>query len=603
MADFSVQATGLSAPQAAGSAPVAPTDVMRPIDGGKGQFIGTVSDLLVRGLKTYQADAAEQRKQGVVQGYIQREVAINQAIASGQMTPQEAAARSRANFNQYAAGYGEYIQEFEKAGKALRGFTESGEVESQLKAEREIRDRDIKQAQERGFVFVPGMSQTTQDEQIAASKRGIISERELSAFYKKQEELRASGRYNAEVEAREFKQLSSKLVNSIAADNLTAFQSFTKTLGDNVRTGGMSQQEALATLSSRFANISASIQAAANANPELAAPYRSLFEGMFEVGKKLIDQKENAEVLANQLKVLETKMKLVAMQDPQIAATVVANQLLPNNPSLALSSAPQGVRAITLLSDNAVETNNFAIPHVPGNPELEGPTLDLLKEGIKSLNQGKVQNKEMATIQASNSVNNLLKQTGRMLDMGATPKQLTGVAKFFASPEYATFVANNKLNPEAAQAAKKTFQLLYEPTIVRGVQKTMDEALFTSKTEDGKPMKIGDAVDVKFTGSGVVFEAKNIPSLSPAEKRQQRVAIESMKAAQTAINQVIHIGAHMEGTTDYAKHWEDNKHVYMPDVFPDPVQLKPGATVDGYQYLGGNYRDPANWKPVGQPTK
>lgn len=42
-------------------------------------------------------------------------------------------------------------------------------------------------------------------------------------------------------------------------------------------------------------------------------------------------------------------MKLLAMSNPKIAATVVANQLLPNNASLALSSHA-GVEAISILS-------------------------------------------------------------------------------------------------------------------------------------------------------------------------------------------------------------------------------------------------------------
>jgi hypothetical protein len=69
------------------------------------------------------------------------------------------------------------------------------------------------------------------------------------------------------------------------------------------------------------------------------------------------------------------------------------------------------------------------------------------------------------------------------------------------------------------------------------------------------------------------------------------------------LNQLIRLHAHLEGTTDYAKYWEAHKHELMPSIYPDPNKLKPGTVVDGFKYVGGNYRDRSNWiaEPANQP--
>jgi len=610
MADFSVNATGLTAPSGAGSQPVAavnPAPTVQPdIPSVNPNIITSVVDIFNKGMVQTRKEDAERIKNAVVQSYIREETTLNDAVESGQMTPSQAAARSRANFNKYAAGHGQYIEDFQKAGAALRGFTAKGEVEKQLETESKRREADISEAQKRGYTFLPSMSQAAMDAQIDAAKTSIRAEADLAAKYKADAEKRAQGTYDQGIAAREDKELGFKLVNEIAGKNLTAFQEFQNTLGADVRSGKVDPQMAAVQLNERFANISGALQAAARTNPELAGPYRSLFQDMYAVGQKLIDPKENAEVLQNQLTMLTTKMKLTAMQDPKVAAAVVANQLLPNNPSLALSSAPQGVRAIAILSSIPPGDTTYT-PQVVGNPDAEESTLKLLKGGLSDLKSGKVQDKEIAKVQASNSVNHILKQTGEMIDKGASPQQLKGVAAFFASPEYAGFVNSNALDPMAAGTAKKAFQLLYEPTIIKGVQERMSQVLFDPKqlgmaagggagSEATSNQTVGDTINIKFSGSGIVFETRAGAGMAPTELRAQRLALEGLRSAQMAINQVIHIGAHMEGSTDYGKYWEANKHIYMPGYYIKGV--KEGDVRNGYQYLGGNASVQANWKKV-----
>jgi hypothetical protein len=600
LADYSENATQLSAPRGEGAYVGQPTgsqSVVPPI-------VREIGNIFAQGVAGIAKNEAAQRKNSIVGNFVRTETIINDAVATGQMTPAQASARSRANFNQYAAGYSEYIGDFEAAGKALRGFTETGEVQETIKREREIRNADIDEARKSGFSFVPGMSKQAEDDQINAYKTRIDAEQRLDRLYKSNAEARAQGTYDQNVAEKQAKDMSFQVINEIAGSNLQAFQSLSTTLAGNVKSGSMTYEGAQAALTERFSNISAAMQAAARTNPELAGPYRTIFEQMNTAAQKLIDprtQSVELEALENQLKLQQTRMKLVAMTDPKIAATVVANQLLPNNPSLALSSASEGLNAVTLMMHNPVSNTPGApfVPQVALSP-AEADAIKLLKGSLNTLKGGKVDNKELAGVQAANGVNNMLKQTGNVLNQGATPTQLRGLADFFASPEYASIVTNGMIDKEAAGTAKKTFQLLYEPTIVKGVQQKMEEfvygqASFGQKQKD--PVTIGQSVDITFTGSGIAFKAKPIRGVDPVEARSQQQAVQELNTAQKAINQLIHIGAHMEGSTDYRKYWEDNKHILVPSMFPDPKMLKPGQVVDGYEYMGGATSDPRSWRP------
>ena len=108
-------------------------------------------------------------------------------------------------------------------------------------------------------------------------------------------------------------------------------------------------------------------------------------------------------------------------------------------------------------------------------------------------------------------------------------------------------------------------------------------------------MKLVDAVDIKYDGSGISFvPRKGKTALEPFQQKQQEASIAELNSVKAGINQSIHIGAHMEGSTDYNKYWEENKHLYVPQLYPARV----GTVVNGYKYKGGVYTDPSNWTKV-----
>jgi len=567
--------------------PVRQVDTSRSLLVGMSNIFESVGDY-IKSEKDRAKQEAKTREEAVIKSFIKDENKFAQMLESGQISPAQAAARSRANFREYANSYGEFIGELEKAAKALKGNTELSEAEKQLEAERIQFNNDRNAASQAGFLFVPGMTRDQEMAQIRAHKADVIAGKEAKERREIAAEERAQGTYNAQLDAKREKDAAFNTINSVAGANLEAYQKFIVSLGNSVRSGKMSPDEARALNLERYNNISASIQAAARVNTELAAPFRSLFEEINKVGEKLIDPKTATEDLQNKLKQLTTTSKLTAMADPEVKAAIVAYELFPNSPTITLGTSKEAMKAITLMASDPKD-GKF-IPQVVGDPKVEGETVDFLKAAIKDIPTKDKTKQEAAMTQAGNSVNNLLKQTSKFIDEGADPKKLSKLADFYASPEYAVLVNNGKIDMEAAQAAKKVFQLNYEQALVKGVQDKLTGYLFDPKGR-GKdqiaPIAVKDAVDVKFTGSGIVFEAKPIhniygPNQPPPidiERRKQQDIVKELNTAQKAINQLIHIGAHMEGTINYAKYWEANKHLLIPSMFSPPeMPTKPSPS-------------------------
>ena len=600
MAEFGIKATDLSAPQGAGARPISPTETASVNPQSLFGIVEGAADIFAKGLKNNTKEQAEARKNAILSGYVNEETTINEAVSTGQMSASQAAARSRANFNKYASGYAEYITDFEAAGKALKGYTEKGVVEDEITQARNVRNDEIKQAQQMGYSFISGMSKNQEDTQINAAKTAQRAQQQLDAFYKASSERRAQGTYDNAQEAAELKRLSSQLINEVAGSNLTAFQSFINSLGEQTRGGKMTQQEAEVKLAERYSNISAAIQSAASTNPELASSYRSIFNDLNAVGTKLINSKEQSESDKALYEGVIARAKLLAITtNPTVKAAVVAGQLLPASAELALTLSPYITEIMSIVSTMPLEKGGYVPPIPLGDPVNEAPFLKLLKDGLGKVVSGNNPNKVGATAEGSNAVNHLLKQTGDLLAKGATPQQLSGLAAFFASPEYGNFAKVGKIDPSTAAVAQQVFQLSYTPTVTKGVTQKLQSPLPGVAGAGPKGKKMQDIIEVRFTGAGVSFVPKNVRDVDPLVATGNMQAMNELKKTEQAVNQLIHMGAHMEKSTDYAAHWEKNKHLYMPTVFAAPTR-KPGDSpaAGGAPATTGDYSKESNLRGI-----
>jgi len=607
MADFGVNATQLSAPQGAGANVVAPVEE-KAVSTSMISTLASVGDVITTGIKSAIKASAEQTKEAVLSKFVNEQADINKALASGGVSPQEASARSRALFTKYSGNYSQYIEDFGKAATALKGFSELGTAEKAVETAADLRKSSITAAQAAGYQFFPGMSTTAEDAQLRAYSISQRARLEFDDQAKRNAERRAQGTYDRGVAEQEAKQTGVRIINDIAGSQLSAVREFGVSLGEAVRSNRITPEDAQARLLDRFSTINLALQSAAGVNPELAAPYRSIFADVQKLSEQFIDPKANLANLTAQVDTLVNRQKLLALQDPLAAKTVAVSQLFGNNAQVLLSASPAVAQTITKMFANDPDSGAH-VPAVVGNPEVEKDAFKFLKSSMTSLANGQYEDNIKAKDEMERSVRHVLKQTADMIGRGASAKTLQEAASFFASPEYGKWASENKIDPQEQLAAYRAFQLSYEPTVIKGVEKKLNEAfvrntgLVPARAATGGELKpkmdtlTKENFSVTFNGSGIMFNMKQQP-IDPLEARYANEAIKAMKTSQDAVNQLIRIGAHMEGTTNYAKFWEENKHIYLPSFFSKYQGLEIGQVVDGMRYNGGDAKDANSWSKV-----
>ena len=601
MADFSINATRMPEQQN-----TVGRDIVSPV---QEQAITTniipaltdVASMFMTASKANKKADAEAQKQAVVGAYAKEQQRINDGIASGEIRPDRAATQSRALFGKYMAGYTMYADDLNKINTAMRTGSELGQAEDVAKSAADTQKAREASARANGATLYPWMDAGTKETILQGNESNMRAEREFKQRVAVNAENRAMSAEERTVVDRERKESSLKILTEIAGNNLNSSSAFLQDLSSKVAQGTIPREQGELLLTQHFSTIEAALQSAAGLNGEMAGAYRTLFNDMKLLGMKGLDPKTAAESSKAAFDELMYRSKLLAVTgDPKLKAVVVANSLLGGNAVVALGSLTPITNYIAQASTVDGSRGEGFVPQIVGNPEVEKDVLKFLQPAIRKVNEGSYKDNEKATKEAVSTVNNILKQTADLQNdptVKQDPKKLADLATFFASPDYGIFASKGQVNPQAAQAAKQTWQSTYEPAVRQSIQSRLNtwETSLASQSGGGvKGVKLVDAIDIKYDGSGISFVPKAGAPMEPYQKKQQEAAIAELNAVKAGINQSLHIGAHMEGSTDYNKYWEENKHLYVPQLYPARV----GTIVNGYKYKGGVYTDPSNWTKV-----
>jgi hypothetical protein len=600
--DFSVNSTRMpEAPNTVGRDIVSPVQE-QAMTTNIVPALSNIADIFMKGYAADKKAEADAFKQSVLGDYARKQAAINEAIASGEMNPDVAATRSRALFSKTMAGYTQFADDIHKINNSMRSGSELGVAEDAVKSAAETQKARENSARANGVTIYPWMDAATKEVMLQTNEASIRAEREWKQKHERNVEQRAMSAEERTVIDRERKEDALKMVTDIAGNNITSSSAFIQGLSAKVSQGTIPADQAAIMMTQHFSQIEAAIQAASGLNPEIASPYRSLFTDLKALGTKAIDPKTSSETSKAMFDEIMYRAKLVAVtSDPALKATVVANSLLGGSPVTALMS----IKPITDYIDKASRIDSSKgegyVPQIVGNPDVEKDVLKFLNVAIKKVNEGGYADNPKAEKEAITSVNNILKQTADLQNdptAKQNPEKLAEMAKFYASPEYGAFMAKGKINPQAAQAAKQTWQATYDPAVQQSIQKRLSawETSLASQSGGGvRGVKLTEAIDIKYDGSGISFvPKKSNVAMEPYQQKQQEASIAELNAVKAGINQSIRIGAHMEGSTDYNKYWEENKHLYVPQLYPARI----GTIVNGYKYKGGVYTDPSNWTKV-----
>lgn len=604
MAEFGTQATQLSAPQGAGSAPLAPVQE-QAVNTSMLPMIAGAAPAIAQGISNlFQAKAREQ-EQTVVQQYSSEIGAINAAMENGSMTPAEGAARSRSITGKYLTGFSQYGEAINKARANFSSGTQIGIAEEAVKTDAEIRKSAKLAAQADGIEFYAGMSKEAEDSLLRAHASSVRMQKEMERQFKVNAESRAQGSWDKDMRDAQIKDQSISLINDLAGANLEASRTIALDLKAKVASGQKTFEQARMDLAMHYTQINAAITAAGGKNPELGATYSRLFGDLQKASEALLDPKADAANLQGQIDTIVKTQALGSLQrDPVLQRSVAAAELFKGSP-MALQ-ATLGTSANVTTAVTKMISGDQNVPNFVGDQQTEAGVYKALKGGLSDAarNEGNTQYQ----LEINRGVTESLRQIGNKTTSGDA-KSVQESVRFFASPEYGAWASKNQVDPQVVTNAVRSLKLNWEQVVVKGVQQQIQDAFNTpaalpaagvlKQSMGGQSVTVEaikpENLDVKFSGSGIVFDLKNVPN-DPVALRNAKATVDSLNKAQKAVNELVRLGAHLEGSTDYAKHWEANKQAYMPFAFP----FKSGDVVNGQEYVGKgvafDYRDKANWR-------
>jgi hypothetical protein len=594
MADFGSSATDIQAPQDAGSSPVV-TQRSPMMPNTTGASFAQLGATLAVGVQNYMAEQQKQAQNAIVGDYARKQAAINSGVDQGSISPQEAHVRSNALANESLAAYPQLAEQFGKVHGNFVSMTSLGDTDKaydqKIKEQAQVRATENAEAQAQGWHLPTDPNDPARDVIIKATTEAKRAEYQFEQLRKKTEFERTTNTYNQTQGDREEKRQSEQLVNQIFTSNWDGLHAQLSVLRKKADSGEIPWDQAQFQMTKLLGDTKGVLQSATIRNPELAGPYNSLIDNLSTMSKSYLDPNKKADELDATYKASITQGKISAIADPEVRAAAVASSLFGNNNSILSAFNAQGVvRTVTKLSNTTV-TNGKAsgyVPNIIGATE-ETDVYKALREGVDGIKAGKNSKPQQGWQEGSNTVNNILTQTGQLVDSG-NAKILKPAADFFASSQFLELQKNGALDPASLQAAKKTFQVVYEPAVRQSISTQLSQKFPDQSGTGAGPQTWDQALDVKMVNGAPTFVAK--AGLSPEATKVAQDQVKNLSQYQQGLNTVVRIGAHMEGTSDYQKYWEDNKYGLLPQLYP----VKPGQVVNGFKWSGnGDWHDKSTW--------
>jgi ActR/RegA family two-component response regulator len=442
---------------------------------------------------------------------------------------------------------------------------------------------------------------------------------EFEQLAKRSAEARAAGEYEWKKYQFEAKERGAMLLSELGNSHVTSMSAFIQELSSMP-----DKNVARLKLGERFAQVEAGIASLSGSHPELASNWKGVFANMRKLGEDALSPAAKTEEVENQLRVIKAQAQLMALSDPRMVKVYALNAL-----------APQAAASMADLNKVALDAlANISSPNADTKIQVVGVNGDVAKtfDALKVVTKEYIRNPSNpdAQVQITEANRTILNQIDKSLVTGAKAGDLTKAADYVASPEFSQAMKNGLVDKEHAKNALTAFQYLYEQNVAKSVVSKLDE-----KVPGAKDKTFGQSVELKWAGSSVQLEKKfddggtgwsigkssafkNMSTEAAAEARREQIRFtEDLGPALKAINVVVKAGAHLEGHSDYAVYWEENKHRILPGYFPDPEQsdmkakgnqggartisaesLKPGYTFEGWRFKGGDPGKKESWEKM-----
>lgn len=612
MAEFGIEASGMTEARAAGStphggydAPQMRTDAMVGLE-NKGSLFGQLAvgvGNLFKGDEVHPA----------LKTLTEKLSAISSARESGSISQTEANQRARVANTQALASAGgdpELTKFIKQNVDAFFGTTSLGVEDEEVKFQQE-RDRAVISAlQDQGFKVPTNPDRATMDSMWELYSKVQSSSAELKRNVDQLSFAASKFDYDQKTLKNSLSNHTNDFVSSTLPSATAAAGQTVIDLKNKVDKGEISAEEAIQTIRAQFDVIRGEYQQLYPTSPEFVSSTLAYLNSVESTMVDNLDPRVASSIAEGQLAAQMVTDRLFLSTDMNMRALMALTPYIGNNPflfqptsnitatalgRLVTSFNPSKMNNGVHLSDMSSSDRDFIFGAGKAAIKTAMGVLQDMQEGVSKVDPSV----------ADNMVNNLL-----VAGANIPPEEKATVSKefiaFLASDEFKIWRQRGNLSQDALKAAQDMFDHQYLKQVQQPILNTLAKkvpSFPSSKPWSGvdvpkENITFKDVLDVEFSGGVVTFSPRTLENLDALQMGRTSEFTNEVKKLQQAVNQLIVAGANVRGqSTD--QYWKENKSFLLPEYFPpENPDLKVGDVVNGYKYKGGSVKSALSWEKV-----
>lgn len=579
MADFNVNVAGAQG----GAQPIQPVRT-QPTDMGLNLF-AQVGSVLAKATGEYAKNQQALKTQELINSnvseFAQAQLRIADAVEGGDLNSQEGRMRMRANYTRAIADNPGLVTDLAKVHKDIISTSGLGKVVAEGTDQEQMDLAAQKEASLNGWI----PAHLSPDQREAATQSYL-------QFKRSQEDLKAEqarvslatskinqqsatvGLATSKVSLQSArlglaqKERAERSRNALASGADAYNQRFTNSMDEikmRLDRGEIDRDTAVQLADNQFNTIQQTISSAGrDAGSDYMNSVVSPMRSQYENTKKFLTGEMSKETLDNQNFINLGKQKLLITSDPEDAKIIAVTNLFPH---ADLTTMPVvNSRVVKMIGSNADTTTKPAdiLPDTDSGKQDTQTYLNLLKSNLTASNNGSLLNKEATAVEIDSNISNVLKGIDAYSLSATNPKEYNQVVDFLASPEFGKYSSlKGGLPADSATGAKQVLQANYENQVIPLLKQAWDQSktgpvgqvnIGRNQIPTGSTLNTTDVIKPTFTGSGVSFQV----SPGVTDQRTRLKAADLNKQVAPVLNKLIRMSAHLEGTQDYKRIYNDN---------------------------------------------